>query len=188
MGGFSWCTVGRTFKACVAESPTTTLSDQNLLTFLNQIGHQLIGVPIVGNGADWYRNKFVSAPATGAIGITAIAASFCGVRPDVAKIDQSIDVGITDQINTATVAAIATVGPAAWDIFFPSKTQAAVAAVTGDDFYSGFVDEFHGQRVSVICGCINKKPRRSGVFCFRIPGTVQASSTLTNLRFFGPPV
>ena len=61
----------------------------------------------------------------------------------VAVVDQRIDVAISDCKNATTSTAIAAVWPTLGDEFLTAKTMRAIAALAGNDFDGGFVDEFH---------------------------------------------
>ena len=61
----------------------------------------------------------------------------------VAVVDQRIDVAIRDCKNATASAAIAPVWSTLGDELFTAKTVRAVAALAGNNFDGGFVDEFH---------------------------------------------
>ncbi len=66
------------------------------------------------------------------------------VAARVAVVDQGVQVGIGHAIDVATTAAVTTVGAAEFFVFFVPERCGAVAAIAGNNFYGGFIDEFHG--------------------------------------------
>ena len=92
---------------------------------------------------DRHRYVFIFAASTSAVGACAVASALCFKGAGMTKIDQRVDVAITNQIDTTTIASVATIGSAPRNIFFATETQAAVAAISGNDFYFYFIDEFH---------------------------------------------
>ena len=66
------------------------------------------------------------------------------VAARVAVVDQGVQVGIGHAIDVATAPAVTAVGAAEFFVFFVPKRCGAVAAVPGNNFYGGFIDEFHG--------------------------------------------
>ena len=69
------------------------------------------------------------------------------MQPGVAEIDQGVDVAVRDGQDGATPAAVAAIGAAHGNEFFPAETGDAVAALAGNDFDGGFVYEFHGEYI-----------------------------------------
>jgi hypothetical protein len=61
----------------------------------------------------------------------------------VAKVDQGVDVAVGEREHTAASSAIATVRSALRDEFLTAKAVRAIAALAGNNFDGGFVDEFH---------------------------------------------
>jgi hypothetical protein len=95
------------------------VSDQFLSIFINH------GRP--------HRNpdhKIIASTAR-AVSAHATLASLSDIATLEAKIDQGIQRQITDQIDTATITAITTIGAAFGDKFLPTKAHAAVAALAG---------------------------------------------------------
>jgi hypothetical protein len=66
----------------------------------------------------------------------------------VPEIDQGVQAGITLQEHTASTAAITTIRSTKWNEFLTAKRRRAVSAFTGNDFYCGFIYEFHGNSLS----------------------------------------
>jgi hypothetical protein len=59
------------------------------------------------------------------------------------KIGQGIDILITDQKHTATVAAVSPIGTTEGNIFLAPKTHATVTALAGFNANRGFIYKFH---------------------------------------------
>lgn len=67
-----------------------------------------------------------------------------GVLGIVAEVQQRIVVFARDQNHVTAATAIAAAGPPARNKFFPSKREAAIAAVAGFDRNDYFIDEHNG--------------------------------------------
>ena len=61
----------------------------------------------------------------------------------VLEVDQGVEGVITDQVDAATVAAIAAIGAALGHVLLPAEAEAAVAPLAGLHDDRGFVDELH---------------------------------------------
>jgi len=61
----------------------------------------------------------------------------------MAKIGQGIQVVVTDQVDTAAIAAIAAIRTTPWDIFLATKMDHAVTAVACNGLDCHFVNESH---------------------------------------------
>src|SRR5690606_2513957 len=79
-----------------------------------------------------------------AVGAVAFFAVLGAVQAGVAVVDQRVDVAIGDGMDGAAATAVAAVRAAEGDEFFATETGGAIAALAGDDFDGGFVNEFHG--------------------------------------------
>ena len=82
--------------------------------------------------------------------------SFGAIDGMKTEIDQGVQIGGGHQIDAAAIPAVAPVGSAKGDVFFPPEADAAVAAVAGFDSNSRFVNKFHG--------VLTKNPVRDGAF------------------------
>jgi hypothetical protein len=65
----------------------------------------------------------------------------------VSEIEERAHTSRRFKYDITAVAAIATVGPAAWDEFFTTKTAGAVAAISGFNVDTDFIDK-HRRTVS----------------------------------------
>src|SRR5713226_9233638 len=80
-------------------------------------------------------------------------------RPEflgITKIGQGIEAAISDEINAATVAAVAAIRSAAGNKFFPPETECAVAAIARDDPNCRLINKFHVLKIKNPAGL----PRR----------------------------
>src|SRR5690606_6365918 len=79
-------------------------------------------------------------------GTLAALAGFAGACAEdavIAVIDQRVDVAVGLEPDRASAAAVATIRAAVLNVFFPTKTQAAVTALAGVDLNDCFINEFH---------------------------------------------
>jgi hypothetical protein len=65
------------------------------------------------------------------------------MQPLVTKIDERVQAGVCDQVDTAAIATVTPVGTTLGNEFLATKTRTAVPSVTGFRFDVGFVDKFH---------------------------------------------
>jgi hypothetical protein len=121
----------------------TTLRDHNWLICKLKIGNKLFGINIDNSRANRYFNNEVIAAATCAIAALTSLASLRAITRLETEVDKRVQACICLQEHAATVAAIATVGPATLYIFFAPKTQRATAAASSLSYDLCFIYEFH---------------------------------------------
>ena len=121
----------------------TTLRDHNRLICKLKISNKLFCINIDNSRANRYFNNEVIAAATCAIAALTSLASLRAITRLETEVDKRIQACICLQEHAATVAAIATVGPATLYIFFAPKTQRATAAAPSFSYNFCFIYEFH---------------------------------------------
>ena len=85
------------------------------------------------------------------------ALGFVAAREPV--VHQCVQTGIGHGVNIAAAPAVAAVGAAEFFVFFMTKRDAAIPAVSGDDVNKGFVDKFHKtilKRKAPTCGALQR--------------------------------
>ena len=87
------------------------------------------------------RDDEVAAVPPRSIGTGAVAAARGGVVGSEPEMNQGVAMGVGDERNRSAFAAVAAIGTAARNEFFPAKTEAAATAVAGLDVDVDFVDE-----------------------------------------------
>ena len=120
------------------------LGHQQILPMLSDIAENFAGIFIKHRCANRHRKHQIIAPAARAI---ATLAGLAIVRPEpagVTVINHRIECIISSKVDATAVAAVSTVGAALGNIFFATKTDTAVAAVTGVHFNACFVYKLHG--------------------------------------------
>jgi hypothetical protein len=69
--------------------------------------------------------------------------AFCFVEPLVAEVQKGGEIVISDKDHIATFATISTTGSTHGAVFFTSKSNASIAAVSGSDFEFYCIDQLH---------------------------------------------
>ena len=144
LGALARCAIGRGFEVGVAEAALAALGDQHFLVVFGKVGEHFAGVQVGDDGTDRHAQHDVFAAGTVAVGAAAVLAALAEELAGIAVIDQRIDVAVGDDVDAATLAAVAAVRAAHRDVFFAAEGGDAVTAVAGFDVDFGFVDEFHG--------------------------------------------
>ncbi len=135
--------VGAGLEVQVAPAAQATLGQANGLAMLGQVGDQFAGIHVQDLRADRHAQVHIFAARAIAIGAPAILAVARHVLLGVAEVDERVDVAVGHREDAATATAVATVGATEGHKFLAPHRCAAIAAVAGDDFNSGFVDELH---------------------------------------------
>ena len=130
------------------------------LAGLGQVADEFARVDVVHDGATGYFDVEVLAGTTRLVATRAAVATFGAEFSGNAEIRQRVEALIGHEVDTADVTAVTAVGAALLDVFFTTKTQAAVAAVAGLHADGGFVDEFHRDSLAVNA----KDPAKAGSF------------------------
>src|SRR5690606_34419759 len=100
---------------------------------LHQVGDVLARGLVFDRGARRHLDDQIFAPLAVAVGALAVSPVFRPVMCFVAKVDERAQTRLHLQDDVAAPAAVAAVGPAHRHVFFPAKTDDAVAAVAGLD-------------------------------------------------------
>jgi hypothetical protein len=132
----------------IPSSAPAPVSSHELLPGGDQIGQHLIGLIIENDGADRKGYDHILSGSSGAIGGASLATGFGFVVSLVPEVEERGHARRRFKHDTAAVAAIATVRPAAWHEFFAPKTACAVATAAGFDMDTDFIDK-HRRTVSV---------------------------------------
>jgi hypothetical protein len=143
VGRLAWRTVHATLESGIAKTALAALRDHLPFAVFGQIANNFAGIYVVYHRATWNPHFEVVAGATGHIAPRTTLAILGAKFSRHAKIGERIHRCVSDNVNAAAMAPIATVGSTALDIFFAAKTEAAVTAVAGLDSYGCFIDEFH---------------------------------------------
>jgi hypothetical protein len=119
------------------------LRNHNRLICKLKISNKLFGINIDNSRANRHFHNQVIAAATCAVAALTSLASLRAVTRLKAEVYKRIQACVCLQEHAATVAAIATVGPAPLYIFFAPKTQRATAAASSLSYDFCFIYEFH---------------------------------------------
>src|SRR5690554_3943253 len=109
-----------------------------------QVEQLLARFGIQNGGAHRHSQGDVGRSGAVLVGAAAVFAIFAPMQTGVAEVDQCIDVAVGYSVNAAAASAVAAVRAALRYEFFAAKAGRAIAALAGNDFDGGFVDEFHG--------------------------------------------
>src|SRR5690349_1535902 len=133
----------------VALAPSAAARNNYALTSSLQITHQLTRCGVTDNGSDRDIDDAVvtAVPVTVAAHAMLPAAGF--VELLVTQIEQCRELRIGNRDDITAVAAVAAARAAARNEFLTTKTDAAAAAVPGDDADLDFVNEFHAKNYSM---------------------------------------
>ena len=132
----------------VAQTATPCAGDHHRLLRVGQVGQHFIGIHIDHSGADRHQQRHVirgfsgHLPPLAGLTISRLENAF------VTVIHQGIEIAVGLKIHAAASTAITAIRAAKLHILFASETQAAITALSGMDFNSGFVDKLHGNRLS----------------------------------------
>src|SRR5215470_9130667 len=113
----------------IASSTASAVRNKNALAGRSEVGESLARLAIVDHRADGNLQNHVNAGMAGAIRTFAVAATVGFEFAIVAIAQQRVVVGIGLEIDAAAIAAVATAGAAARNVFFAAERNATVAAV-----------------------------------------------------------
>src|SRR5256885_2655973 len=130
---FARCLVPGLGEMLIAATAAATVRDENALAGRGEVGERFAGLAVVDHRADGDLQNHVVAGVAGAIRTFAVTATVGLEFAIVAVAEKRVVVGIGFEINAAAIAAIASAGAAAGDVFFAAKRDAAVATVAGFD-------------------------------------------------------
>ena len=128
----------------VADTTPPALSHQETLICQRKITKHFEGFAINHRRAHGYPYHSVFTGSPGFVASRAGLAIAGFYQRLEAKIDKGIKSCVSQQEDTATLAAITAIGTAAGHKLFASETQAAVAAFAGFDADGGFINKLHG--------------------------------------------
>ncbi len=114
------------------------------MVVFGEVADHLSGVGVKNFGAAGDEDDPIFARGSGAVFDAAFGPVFAFDDALVAEVEEGlkIDVGFEDDV--AASSAVAAVGSACGDVFFPSEGNHAIAAVACDELDFGLVDELHG--------------------------------------------
>ena len=130
-------------KVQVPQAAAAALGEQLLVAVMRQIRHRHAGRHIHDLSPHGHPKHHIVAARAEAVRTAAVFAVGRKEFLREAIVHERIDVLIGYRINAAAATAVATVGTALRNEFFPAKARSAVAAFTGLHFNAGLVDKFH---------------------------------------------
>src|SRR5699024_10622092 len=123
--------VGAALVTGVSDSVHSAGRHQETLVGVQNFSDPLTGFPIVNRGSHGHAYLAIDSASAGAHTAGASLAAAGAKTGFGAKIHERVQPGIADQVNMASVAAIATIGTTVRDVFLPPEADTAVPAVTG---------------------------------------------------------
>ncbi len=140
-GGATGSLVDRTLEVHVAHAALAAGEEHDAFAVFGQFGHETIGALFEDLRARRHRQNQVAAIGTRALAALAWSA-IAGATVRLPAISLQVAfVTVAEQDDVAALAAVTAVGSALRDEFLTTEADAAVAAVTGLQFYLGFVDK-----------------------------------------------
>jgi hypothetical protein len=107
----------------------------------DQVGQHFIGLIVENDGADWKGYDNILSGPSGAIGGATLATDFCFIVFLIPEVEKRGHARRRFKHDIAAVSAVAAVRPSARDEFFAPKTACAVAAASGFDMDTDFIDK-----------------------------------------------
>ncbi|SPC11355.1 membrane hypothetical protein [Cupriavidus taiwanensis] len=135
--------VGAGLEMQVAPAAHAPFGQAHALAVLGQVGDDFAGVHVGDQRAHRHAQGDVFTGGAIAVGAAAVLAVPGHMLLGVAEVDQRIDIAVRHGEHAAAPAAVATIRAAEGHKLFAPERGAAIAAVAGDGFNSGFVDELH---------------------------------------------
>src|SRR6185312_5277044 len=135
--------IRRTLEYRVAGAALAAHGNFQALAMLRQVADHFLGIDVDHGRTDRYPDDLVFAALAGHLAAHAVLATLGAEAALMTKVDQRVEAFVGYQPHVATIAAMATVGPAERNEFLAPETDAAVAAVAGVYGDFSFVDEFH---------------------------------------------
>jgi hypothetical protein len=136
----------------IADTVPATLCNEERITVFQQFTDRLFRIGIGDTRSNRNLDMQILALVPRHLAAHAVLAATGAMQSLVTEIDERIQTGVGNQIDTAAIPAIAPVRTTPGNIFLATKTRAAVAPVTGFHFDVGFVDKFHAEPVVVFFG------------------------------------
>ncbi len=135
--------IGARLEVEIAEAAFAAFGEQRFGAGRGEIGDDVAAVRVTKHGADRHAQHNVLGAAAVAIRTAAAFAVARLMRAREAVLDQRVQVLVRQCPHAAAAPTITAIGSAARHVLFAPKAHRAFTAVTGDDFDSCFVDEFH---------------------------------------------
>ena len=135
--------------------------DEHSLAGLCKVVQKLFSFEVVDNCAEGDRDLKIAAILSMPSAAFAMPAAFRAKGVVVAKLEESIFVGIGGHVNVAAIAAVSAAGPPSGDELFSSKRNAPMSSVSCTDRDLGFIDE-HGKEPVILQAAAY--PARKGQF------------------------
>src|SRR5690554_6385604 len=158
----------------VAQPAFAAPREECLFAILVEIDNQLARFRISDDGAHRHAQGDVFAALAVTIRAATVFAPLGGKMTCEAKIDQRVEVAVSDYIDAPAAAAVAAVRTAERYELFASERRCAVAAVARGDLDARFVKEFHGVfRCGWPQGRQTKKPYRKDRAFLGVEGTLR---------------
>ena len=151
LGGLAGGSVGGGLEVGVAEAAIAATQQGDPFAGDVEVGEQ--GFLVVGEdlGAEGHGDDDIAGAGAGAVGPCPVAAFRRAEMLGVAEVDQGVEVVFGDEDDVATLAAVAAVGTAELDEFFPPERGHAIPAVARAEVDLGLVEELH--RLGYFTGC-----------------------------------
>ena len=121
----------------------TTLSNQQLFSLPDNLTDQLVSLIIIRQGSDRYLNDLMIALTASLVPTHAILSALSTMHALKTKISKRIQPLITLQVDGTTITTITTIRSATRDIFFTTKTDTAIAAVSSLHPNCRLIYKFH---------------------------------------------
>ena len=160
LGDFSRSPVHAAFKARIPKPTLPAIGNLESLFRGGQIAKQFTGINVMNHRTARNVHIEIFTRATGLVTTFTTLAAFCPILSGNTKIDQCIDGRICDQVNAATMPAVATIRSATLHIFLTTKTKTTVTTVACLNPNCRLVNESHNNSVATK----TKNPAHSGVF------------------------
>jgi hypothetical protein len=140
---FSRRTIGARLKVNIPQTALTTLGNQHAFAVVIEVGNKFFSRLIPNQSTDWNAELHVVATFAVAIRTTSVFALLGAKHPGVTEVDQSVEIAISDGVNAAAATTITAIGTTEWNVLLTAKRRRSIASVTGNNFNSCFVKEFH---------------------------------------------
>src|SRR5690606_4174001 len=103
----------------------------------------LVGIGVEDDRTYGYTQDNVVGASAILILAASVLAIFGAMQAGVTIVDECIDIAVGHGKNAAAATAVAAVRPSLGNELLAAKAGHAISALAGNDFYGGFVYEFH---------------------------------------------
>ena len=135
--------VGAGLEPGIAQAVKASPGHHQALPGDGQVAQHFAGVLVQDGGAHGhFQHQVLAGPA----GLVLAAPGLAVLGPEAAleaEVHHGVEIAVGLQDDTAPVAPVTAVGPALGHIFFPPETEAATAAIAGENLDTCLVYEFH---------------------------------------------